>query len=230
MFNFMVTSDGSLTGAGYVICIVGMILLLIIGALLASKNTKKSIMSAKQLVFCAAAIALAFLTSYVKVSMPFGGSVTLFSMLFIVLIANWYGTKTGIMVGLAYGILQFIQEPYVLSFFQVCCDYILAFAALGLAGIFRNQKNGLLKGYLFAIFMRGVFHVIGGYLYWMSYMPDNFPKSLSAVYPIVYNYSYIILEGIATVVLISIPAVKKALAEIKRVSFEGEAFKRKTAA
>ena len=37
-------------------------------------------------------------------------------MLFIVLVANWYGVGTGVLVGLAYGILQFIQEPYVLSF------------------------------------------------------------------------------------------------------------------
>ena len=51
-------------------------------------------------------------------------------MLFIVLIANWYGAKTGILVGFAYGLLQFIQGPYVLSLFQVCCDYVFAFAAL----------------------------------------------------------------------------------------------------
>ena len=29
---------------------------------------------------------------------------------------NWYGVGTGVLVGLAYGILQFIQEPYVLLF------------------------------------------------------------------------------------------------------------------
>lgn len=87
------------------------------------------------------------------------------------------------------GILQFIQEPYVLSFFQVCCDYILAFAALGVAGFFAKQSHGLLKGYIVAVIARGAFHALGGYLYWMSYMPDNFPKSLTAIYPIVYNYS-----------------------------------------
>ena len=94
-------------------------------------------------------------------------------MLFIVLIANWYGVGTGIMAGFAYGILQFIQEPYILSFFQVCCDYILAFAALGLAGLFAKQSHGLLKGYIIAVIARGAFHSLGGYLYWMSYMPDK---------------------------------------------------------
>ena len=139
-------------------------------------------------------------------------------MLFIVLAANWYGVGTGITVGLAYGILQFIQEPYVLSFFQVCCDYILAFAALGVAGFFAKQSHGLLKGYIVAVIARGAFHALGGYLYWMDYMPDNFPKSLTAIYPIVYNYSYLLAEGIITVIVISIPAVSKALVQVKKAA------------
>lgn len=65
--------------------------------------------------------------------------------------ANWYGVKTGVLVGFAYGLLQFLQEPYVLSLYQVCCDYVFAFAALGLAGFFRNRKNGLVWGYIVAV-------------------------------------------------------------------------------
>ena len=43
------------------------------------------------------AIALAVATSMIKVvKLPMGGSVTLFSMLFIVLIGYWYGIKTGL--------------------------------------------------------------------------------------------------------------------------------------
>lgn len=69
-----------------------------------------------------------------------------------------------------------------------------------------------------AIFARGFFHALGGYLYWMSYMPENFPKSLTAVYPIVYNYSYILAEGVITIIVISIPAVKKALEQVKQTA------------
>ena len=127
---------------------------------------------------------------------------------------------TGLFVGLAYGILQFIQEPYVLSFFQVCCDYIFAFAALGLAGVFAKSNHGLLKGYILAVVARGAFHALGGYLYWMDYMPDNFPKSLTAVYPILYNYSYLLVEGVITVIVISIPAVAKGLARVKKMAVE----------
>ena len=128
---------------------------------------------------------------------------------FIVLVGNWYGPKAGVLVGLVFGILQFIQEPYVLSFFQVCCDYILAFAALGVAGFFAKNRNGLVAGYIVAVIARGAFHALGGYLYWMDYMPENFPKALTSLYPILYNYSYLLAEGVITVIIISIPAVAK---------------------
>lgn len=221
MFQFMVNGDGGLTTAGYVICILAGIVLFGLAIFFAGKNSESKKMSAKQLVFCAVAVALAFVTSYLKLfTMPWGGSVTLCSMLFIVLTANWYGPKTGVMVGLAYGILQFIQEPYVLSFFQVCCDYVLAFAALGVAGFFAKSSHGLVKGYIVAVIARGVFHALGGYLYWMDYMPENFPKALTAVYPIAYNYSFLLAEAVITIIVISIPAVAKALAQVKKSAIQ----------
>ena len=221
MFQFLVNAEGGLTTAGYAVTIIAGIVLFIAALILASKHSSKGKMSTHQLVFCAVAMALAFATSYIKLyELPWGGSVTLCSMLFIVLIGNWYGVGTGILVGLTYGILQFLQGPYVLSFFQVGCDYIFAFAALGLAGIFAKKEHGLLKGYILAVFARGLFHTIGGYLYWMEYMPDNFPASLKSVYPIVYNYSYLLIEGIITVIIISIPAVSKALGKVKKMALE----------
>lgn len=219
MFQFLVTAEGGLTTAGYAACIVAGGVLFLLALIFAGKDSEKNRLSTKQLVFCAMAMALAFVTSYMRIfKMPWGGSVTLCSMLFIVLIANWYGVKAGISVGLAYSILQFIQEPYVLSFFQVCCDYFLAFAALGVAGFFAKSSHGLVKGYVAAVIARGAFHALGGYLYWMSYMPDNFPQSLKSVYPIAYNYSYLLAEGLITVIVISIPAVARALEQVKKTA------------
>lgn len=221
MFSFLVNAEGGLTTAGYAVCIVIGMALFIAALVFAGKVSERKKMGTKQLVFCAMALALAFITSYIKIfNMPWGGSVTLCSMLFIVLVGNWYGPKAGILVGLVYGILQFIQEPYVLSFFQVCCDYILAFAALGVAGFFAKSKNGLIKGYIVAVIARGAFHALGGYLYWMDYMPENFPKALSSLYPILYNYSYLLVEGVITVIIICIPAVAKGLNRVKQTALE----------
>ena len=228
-FMSIVTPDGGLTFLGYALCIVAIIVLIFAATWLYSKAAAKADsgktdagqasakkkLTTKQLTFCAAALALAFVTSYIKIGpeLPWGGSVTLFSMLFVCLIGYWYGPGVGILTGLAYGILQFLQGPYVLSFFQVCCDYILAFA-----GFFSKSKNGLLKGYLLGILVRGAFHTLGGYLYWMDYMPENFPQSLAAIYPIVYNYSYILAEGVLTVIILLLPPVKKALVQVKKIA------------
>ena len=221
MFHLLVNAEGGLTTAGYAVSVIAGIVLFIAALYVASKHSSKEKMTTHQLVFCAVSMALAFVTSFIKLyELPWGGSVTLCSMLFIVLIGNWYGVGTGILVGLTYGILQFLQGPYVLSFFQVGCDYIFAFAALGLSGLFAKKEHGLLKGYILAVFARGLFHTIGGYLYWMEYMPENFPASLKSVYPIVYNYSYLLIEAVITIVIISIPAVSKALARAKKMALE----------
>ena len=204
----------SLTTTGVILSIAIIAILVALTAFLTSKSKsetqKKSLFSTKQLVFSAVALALGFIASYIKVvHMPWGGSATLCSMLFVTLIGYWYGPKIGLTAGFAYGILQFIQGG---------ADYILAFAALGLSGFFYKKANGLLKGYLLAIFIRGAFHSIGGYLYWMDYMPDSFPKSLAAIYPIAYNYSYILAEGIVTVIILLLPPVKNAMTRVKALA------------
>ena len=74
----------------------------------------------RKLVFSAMGIALAMVTSYIKVwEMPMGGSVTLLSMLFICLIGYWFGPRYGLITGIAYGILQFVVDPYMVSLPQV---------------------------------------------------------------------------------------------------------------
>ena len=234
MSLFLNKEDGyfTLTTGGVIAVIAVITILVIMTALLREKpvdteveqksaDSGKKFFSAKQLVFSAAALALGFATSFIKiVPMPWGGSVTLCSMLFVTLIGYWYGPKIGITAGFAYGLLQFVQDggSYILSPLQACLDYIVAFAALGLSGLFYKKANGLLKGYLFAIFARGVFHTIGGYLYWMDYMPENFPSSLAAIYPIAYNYAYILAEGLITIVILSLPPVKGAMARVKKMA------------
>ena len=209
----------TLTTAGYVVsAILVFIIVAAIGVIIQGKKSGSKKFNARSLVFSAIALAVAFVLSYVKpFELPWGGSVTLFSMFFVTLIGYWYGLKAGLMAAFAYSILQFLQSggSYILTPFQVCCDYFFAFTALGLSGLFKDKKNGLLIGYLVGIFARGFFHTLGGYLYWMEYMPDEFPKALAGIYPIVYNYSYILIEGVVTVVLIMLPTVKNALSRVK---------------
>ena len=179
-----------------------------------SKSPRKAVLT---LCCCAMSVALAFATSFLKIHFLWGGSVTFFSMFFICFAGSVYGPGIGLLTAFTYSVLQFVQDPYILTPFQVCCDYLFAFTALGVSGFFHKNRNGLLIGYLVGVFLRGAFHSLGGYLYWMEYMPDNFPKSLEAIYPIVYNYSYLLIEALATVIIISLPPVRKALAYVKNI-------------
>ncbi len=220
-------SEGAyaLTPAGVTAVVVLIALLVLLIAFMHGKREQK-VLGTTQLVFSAAALALGYVASNIKiVHLPWGGSVTLCSMLFIALIGYWYGPKIGLTAGFAYGLLQFVLGggSYILSPMQVCFDYVIAFAALGCSGFFSRKKNGLVIGYIVAILMRGLFHTIGGYLYWMDYMPEEFPKALAPVYPICYNYAYILAEGVLTILILCIPAVRKALGRIKGMAVAQEA-------
>ncbi len=208
---------------GYIALILLMIALIAVAAIIIGHKQKTEKFSSKTLAFAGIALALAFATSFIKFEMPMGGSVTLFSMFFITFIGYVYGVNVGLVTAFAFSLLQFIQSggTYFLSPFQTCCDYFFAFTALGIAGFWYKKKNGMLIGYIVACLMRGVFHTIGGYMYWMDYMPEWFPKALTSVYSIVYNYSYILAEMILTIIVLQIPPVKKAIAKIAEMAQSG---------
>ena len=217
--SFFLTYDAEnweyhLTTPGYVVLVILMVAALVIPIVLSRKNSKK--MSAKQLTFCAVAMALALVTSFIKfASLPMGGSITLFSMFFMCFIGYLYGPKIGIMTGVAYGILQLIIEPYIYAPLQVLLDYPLAFGALGLAGFFSNKKFGLTTGVIVGILGRYICHVISGYVFFASYAPEGMNPM---IYTLGYNATYIVPELIATVIVVSLPPVMKALKYVKTMA------------
>ncbi len=221
LFFSQVVSDGevsySLTTAGYALFAIILVCALLVASLFVSTDNKRRI-STKQLVFSAVAIALAFVTSNIKLfHLPFGGSITFFSMFFICYIGYMYGLKGGLMAGVAYGILQMLIDPYIISIPQLFIDYILAFGALGLAGVFAKSKFGIIKGYLLGIFGRFCFAVLSGVIFFGMYAPEGMNPF---VYSVAYNGIYIGVEGFATVILLAIPAVREALEKVKIMANE----------
>ncbi len=205
-----------LTGAGYGILIVVMIVLLLAASFIWGKDDKKRF-STKQLVFSAMAMALAMVTSMIKVvDMPMGGSVTFFSMLFISLIGYWFGLKGGLMTAIAYGFLQLIIDPYIISIPQMLTDYIFAFGALGLSGIFSKSKHGLIKGYVIGVLGRYFFSFLSGMIFFGSYAA-NFNLS-APIYSLAYNGAYLGLEAICTLILVAIPPVNQGLTRVKTLA------------
>ena len=174
---------------------------------------KTSRLTVKQLVFCAVSIALGTVLSNIKLfHFPTGGSITLLSMLVICLPGYFFGLGAGLMSAVAYGILQLLIDPYVLYPMQLIVDYILAFGALGLSGLFTNAKAGLIKGYIVGVLGRYVFAVISGWIFFGSYAWEGWG---AFAYSLVYNGIYIFAEAIVTIIILSIPAVKNGIARVK---------------
>lgn len=207
-----------LTGAGYGMLVAVMVLFLLVGCLLSNINGEKKF-STKALVFSAMAMALGVVTSMIKlVDMPMGGSVTLCSMLFICLIGYMFGLRTGLLTAIAYGVLQLVIDPYIISIPQMLTDYIFAFGALGLSGIFHDKKLGLIKGYLLGVLGRYFFTFLSGMIFFGS-NASSYHMS-APVYSLLYNGAYLVPEALITVVILFLPPVEKGIQRVKAMVTE----------
>ena len=206
----------ALTGAGYGVLVAVMVAILLIGCLISNVDGKKKI-STKALIFSAMAMALGMVTSMIKlIDMPMGGSVTLCSMLFICLIGYIFGFRTGMMAAIAYGFLQLVVDPYIISIPQMFTDYIFGFGALGLSGIFSGKKNGMLWGYLLGVLGRYFFTFLSGMIFFGS---NAAVYNMSVpIYSLAYNGAYLGLEALITVVIMLMPPVNKALIKVKAMA------------
>lgn len=185
----------------------------------------------RKLVTCGVLIALGTILSMIKFSdLPFGGSVTLFSMVPMVVLGYKYGIKWGLFSGLIFSALQAILGATTSHAFagvtgwsvvaMAFLDYIVAFTVLGLSGMFKNKiKNhtaAITTGAFVVVMLRFVSHFASGWILWGSYAEGWFAdlnnafgekvlatysgQALSALYSFVYNGSYMIPELILTVI------------------------------
>lgn len=207
----------SLKPTAYVTIILLILICLFFASFGNRKKEESSNFSTRRLVFSAMAIALAVVTSMLKLfHLPMGGSITLFSMLFVCLAGYWYGPKTGIMASVAYGFLQLVIDPYIISLPQMFVDYIFAFGALGLAGFFHHSSHGLIKGYIAGVLGRFFFAFLSGMIFFGSYAADY--NMAAPVYSLAYNGIYLGAEAVITLILISLPPVHHALARVKTMT------------
>jgi len=187
---------------------------LILVALFAGNLYKKKNLSVKALAYSGLAIALAtILSNFTLFQLPQGGSVTPFSMMFIVLIGYWFGPFEGILAGVTYGLLQLALGGYVVHPAQLLLDYPLAFGALGFSGFFKKGSYSLIYGYIAGVMGRFVCSFLSGWIFFGSYAWEGFDP---ITYSILYNLSYIGIEMVLTILLFMIPSFRFALNHIKK--------------
>ncbi len=140
-------------------------------------------------------VALAFGLSFVKIfQAPFGGAVTLGSMIPILFFAARRGAGPGVLAGAAHGLLQLIQEPFIFHPAQVIMDYPLAFGFLGLAGFFGEK---IVIGAGVGVAGRFLSHFLSGVIFFASSAEGN-----PYVYSALYNAGYLVPELIISLVII----------------------------
>lgn len=165
----------------------------------------------RKLVESALMIAIGTVLSIIPiVEMPYGGSVTVASMLPVLLVAYRHGLGWGLGTGLTYAVLQQLLGLKNLTYFTtwqsvvaiILLDYLVAFAVIGLGGLFRRsvkrQNLSLALGGLLTCFLRYVCHVISGATVWAGL---SIPTEAALVYSIGYNATYMIPETVVLVLV-----------------------------
>lgn len=191
-------------------------------------DRKKTLALVEGAVMVALAFGLDMISKLIPfLTLPFGGSITLLSMLPIVVYSIRNGVKYGLMCSFAYSLVQLITDLAKLgtwgltpATFIACAalDYIIAFSVLGLAGIFRGKgMKGWIGGTVCAVFLRYASHVISGAAVFATVgkLWDVIDITNPWLYSLAYNACYMLPEMILTtigaVLLFKTGAVKMIL-------------------
>ena len=172
------------------------------------ENTQFS--RARKLVEAAVLLAIATVLSLIKlIDLPYGGSVTVASMLPLIIVAYRHGLRWGLLAGFVYGIIQQLLGLNTLSWVTtwqsvvavIMLDYIVAFTVIGFAALFRQGKNqpvDLMLGALLAGILRFICHVISGATVWAGL---SIPTKAALIYSLGYNATYMIPETIVNMIV-----------------------------
>lgn len=171
--------------------------LLVLTAIIIGMSVSRKTWNAKSLAFAALSIALSFILSYIKIfRMPNSGSVTLASMLPLMLFAASYGVGPGLLAGAAYGLLQYLQGGWFVHPIQFLLDYPIAFALIGLAGLYKFMPKAWSQWSIYAAMVLGALGrclsaTLAGIFYW-----ETAPWA-----SLVYNGAYLVPDTLICIAL-----------------------------
>ncbi len=171
-----------------------------------------TISKTRTMIECALMVAIGTVLAQIKIlDMPYGGSLTLFSMLPFVLVSFRHGLKWGLLCGLANSLLQMLigglyppPSGTLIAFVgMILLDYILAFSVLGLACFFakpvKNKMAAIAFGTATVCFLRFVCSFLSGTIIWASFS-NAVELSNAALGSFLYNGAYMLPEMILTTI------------------------------
>ena len=144
-------------------------------------------------------------------SLPYGGTVTLGSMVPVMWLSMRRGIRVGIISGIVFGVLALFIDMLlvgaaniIVSPVQVFLEYPIAFGVLGIAGIFHRKSIGFaVAGAGISVFLRFLIHYLVGIYIWASVY--EFPAEWGLyLWPAVYNGGFLIVEFIISAILLAV--------------------------
>lgn len=177
-----------------------------------SKSVTKSHLRIRALcegaILLALSIVLNYLSKVVFANMPNGGSVTL-AMFPILLYAHRWGLGQGLLLGFAYGLLDMLLDGgYAWGWQSILLDYLAAYTALGLGGLFKGKHWGIFPGIVTGCLARFLVHHISGITIYKILVPTEVAGfgvfSNPHIYSLVYNGVYMIPNTLIALVLAGI--------------------------
>ncbi len=191
------------------------ILLIAVSVMLARKK-----LATQDIAYAGVAISMSFVLSFLKVTpVQYGGSITLASFAPLLIYAYYFGFAKALVCGLIYGLLQFIQDPYILTPATFTLDYLLAFASVSVMGLFSkaslNAKTVTL-GTTLSILCRFVMHFISGILYFNhGSIWVNLPANSAVSYSLLYQTVYLIPDLVICLAVMLVLLKTRVLEQIK---------------
>ena len=167
----------------------------------------------RKLVESALFIAIATVLSMLKIDLPFGGGVTIVSMLPLVLVSHRWGWKWGVLTAFAYSLIQLLlgldNVGYATTFATalgvIFLDYVIAYTVIGFSGALEKPFGKTLKAVLIGIAVvfvgRFLCHFITGVWIWGGWMPESFMNMTMTspwMYSLLYNGWYMLAELVVT--------------------------------
>ena len=199
--NFFTISESPTT----LIALIGIFILILFFI-----RARKIKLTTKILINISLMLAMAIVLQYFSIyHFPQGGAVTFGSMIPIILISLRYGISVGIFAGFVFGLINILQDPFILHPIQVLFDYPLPFMAIGLAGIFHEK---IILSTILAFAGRFICHFISGIVFFASYAPEGISP---IIYSLTANATYILPELIICCVILKILPIQRLLAAMK---------------
>lgn len=203
--------------AALVVCIC-LFAVLVAGTLIAyfalKAKGRTDVIRTKDITYGAICLAASYALSFLGIGLPNGGTVTFASILPVMIYCYYFGFLRGLVVTVAYTILQFFQGPAIVHPVSPLLDYVIPYLSVIFLGIFSYRQTRYNKtaaagkhplaahvpffiGMVCYFVLRYVSHAICGVVFWGEWIAwGGWWQSHVWAYSFAYNAAFLVPDTV----------------------------------